>query len=56
MIRAAERHRVKLMVAYRLHFETCNLHPIALVQSRRLGEARLFHSVLRNRFGLATSD
>ncbi len=45
MIRAAERHRVKLMVAYRLHFEACNLHTIALIQSGRLGEPRLFHSV-----------
>ena len=45
MIRAAERYRVKLMVAYRLHFEACNLQTIALLQSGRLGEPRLFHSV-----------
>jgi glucose-fructose oxidoreductase len=45
MIRAAERNRVKLMVAYRLHFEACNLQTIALVHSGRLGEPRLFHSV-----------
>lgn len=45
MLRAAEQHRVKLMIAYRLHFEPCNLFTINLVQSGRLGEPRLFHSV-----------
>jgi len=45
MQRAAERYRVKLMIAYRLHFEPCNLDTIQLVQSGRLGEPRLFHSV-----------
>lgn len=45
MLRAAEQHRVKLMIAYRLHFEACNLYTIDLVQSGRLGEPRLFHSV-----------
>lgn len=45
MIQAAERHRVKLMIAYRLHFEACNLFTIDLVQSGRLGDPRLFHSV-----------
>ncbi len=45
MLRAAERHRVKLMIAYRLHFEACNLHTIELIQSGRLGEPRLFHSI-----------
>ncbi|GMV51608.1 MAG: oxidoreductase [Nitrospira sp.] len=45
MARAADRHGVKLMVAYRLHFETCNLRTIALAQSGQLGDLRLFHSV-----------
>jgi glucose-fructose oxidoreductase len=45
MIRAAEENGVKLMVAYRLHFEEANLKAIDLVQGRRLGEPRLFHSV-----------
>ncbi len=45
MLHAAERHRVKLMIAYRLHFEACNLYTIDLLQSGRLGEPRLFHSV-----------
>jgi predicted dehydrogenase len=45
MIRAAEQNGVKLMVAYRLHFEEANLKAIDLVQSGRLGELRLFDSV-----------
>lgn len=45
MTRAAERHGITLMVAYRLHFETCNLRTIQLAQSGQLGELRLFHSV-----------
>lgn len=45
MLRAAEQYRVKLMIAYRLHFEACNLYTIDLIQSGRLGEARLFHSI-----------
>lgn len=45
MIRAAEENGVKLMVAYRLHFEEANLQAIDLVQQGRLGDARLFDSV-----------
>jgi predicted dehydrogenase len=45
MIRAAEENGVKLMVAYRLHFEEANLTAIDLVQQGRLGEPRLFDSV-----------
>jgi glucose-fructose oxidoreductase len=45
MIRVAEEHQVKLMVAYRLHFEEANLKAIELVQSGRLGDPRLFNSV-----------
>lgn len=45
MIRVAEEHRVKLMVAYRLHFDEANLRAIDLVQSGRLGDPRLFNSV-----------
>jgi predicted dehydrogenase len=45
MIQAAEENEVKLMVAYRLHFEEANLKAIELVQQRRLGEPRLFDSV-----------
>jgi glucose-fructose oxidoreductase len=45
MIRVAEENNVKLMVAYRLHFEESNLKAIDLVQHGRLGEPRLFDSV-----------
>jgi predicted dehydrogenase len=45
MIRVAEQNGVKLMVAYRLHFEEANLKAIDLVQAGRLGEPRLFNSV-----------
>ena len=45
MIRVAEENDVKLMVAYRLHFEEANLKAIELVQGGRLGDPRLFDSV-----------
>jgi glucose-fructose oxidoreductase len=45
MIRAAEENRVKLMVAYRLHFEEANLKAIDLVQGGKIGDPRLFESV-----------
>jgi glucose-fructose oxidoreductase len=45
MIAAARRGRVKLMVAYRLHFEEANLKAAALVRAGKLGEARIFDSV-----------
>jgi predicted dehydrogenase len=45
MIQVTEENGVKLMVAYRLHFEEANLKAIDLVQGGRLGEPRLFDSV-----------
>ncbi len=45
MIEAAAEHRVKLMVAYRLHFEEANLKAVEIAQSGKLGELRSFHSV-----------
>src|SRR5438552_6201353 len=44
MIAAAESREVKLMVAYRLHFERANLEAIEVVRSGRIGEPRLFTS------------
>ena len=44
MIRAAQKHRVKLMVAYRLHFEKANLKAVDLVKSGKLGQPRFFTS------------
>lgn len=45
MIRACEQSGVKLMIAYRLHFEEANLKAVEIVQSGELGEARIFNSV-----------
>jgi predicted dehydrogenase len=45
MIRAAEKNGVKLMTAYRLHFERANLEAIETVRSGKLGEPRLFNSL-----------
>ena len=44
MIACAQANRVKLMVAYRLHFEEANLSTIELIQSGKLGDARVFNS------------
>jgi glucose-fructose oxidoreductase len=44
MIDAAERHDVRLMTAYRLHFERANLAADDLVRSGRLGDVRYFAS------------
>ena len=51
MIRAADENGVKLMIAYRLHFEIANLECIEVVQSGKLGEPRLFDSVFTQRIG-----
>jgi predicted dehydrogenase len=44
MIAAAEANRVKLMVAYRLHFERANLAALELARSGRIGAPRFFAS------------
>lgn len=44
MIDAAEAGGVKLMTAYRLHFEEANLDSIRIVQSGQIGEPRFFIS------------
>jgi predicted dehydrogenase len=45
MIEACRTKDVKLMVAYRLHFEPSNLEVMELVRSGHIGDARLFNSV-----------
>lgn len=45
MIRACELRRVKLMIAYRLHFESSNLVAIEIVRGGEIGEPRVFSSV-----------
>ena len=44
MIRACRDHRVKLMIAYRLHFEEINLDAVDLVRRGRIGEPKYFNS------------
>jgi predicted dehydrogenase len=44
MMSAAEQNGVKLMVAYRLHFEAGNLEAIRLAESGKLGNLRVFTS------------
>jgi len=44
MMAACSDHNVKLMIAYRLHFEKANLEAIEIANSR-LGKLRLFNSV-----------
>ena len=45
MISAAEKGGVKLMIAYRLHFEKANLEAVEIARSGKLGEPRFFSSV-----------
>jgi predicted dehydrogenase len=44
MVRACARAGVKLMIAYRLHFERATLTAIDAVRRGRVGEPRFFHS------------
>ncbi len=44
MIAACARHDVKLMIAYRLHFEEINLKAIDLIRQGRIGEPKFFNS------------
>lgn len=44
MIEAADANKVKLMIAYRLHFEEANLKAIELAKSGKLGNLRIFAS------------
>jgi glucose-fructose oxidoreductase len=45
MIEACDRNGVKLMIAYRLHFERANLEAVEIVRSGGIGEPRIFASV-----------
>jgi glucose-fructose oxidoreductase len=44
MIRACETYQVKLMTAYRLHFEHANLKAVEIVRSGKIGDPRFFSS------------
>ena len=45
MIRAAGENNVKLMIAYRLHFDKANLEAVKIVQSGQIGDIRMFNSM-----------
>ncbi len=45
MIRACEDNGVKLMIAYRLHFEAANMQAVEIVRSGQIGDPRFFNSV-----------
>jgi predicted dehydrogenase len=53
MIHAAEQNAVKLMVAYRLHFEPANLKAVELIQNGEIGEPRIFSSIFSQQVGAA---
>ncbi|MBP6349445.1 MAG: Gfo/Idh/MocA family oxidoreductase [Candidatus Obscuribacter sp.] len=44
MIKASEDNNVKLMIAYRLHFEKTNMKVVEAIHSGRIGEPRVFNS------------
>lgn len=52
MIRATAQNHVKLMIAYRLHFNDANLHAVRMAKSGDLGEIRYFGSL----FGLQVKE
>jgi glucose-fructose oxidoreductase len=45
MIHACDKNKVKLMIAYRLHFEKGNLSAAEVVRSGKLGAPRIFNSI-----------
>jgi predicted dehydrogenase len=44
MIAAASKHKCKLMIAYRLHFEKATLEAVKIARSGKLGDLRFFGS------------
>ena len=51
IIAAAARSKAKLMLAYRLHFESATLEALRVVRSGELGEVHLFSSVFCQKVG-----
>jgi predicted dehydrogenase len=52
MIDVTDQNRVKLMIAYRLHFHDANLHALEVARSGDLGDLRYFSSL----FGIRVDD
>ncbi len=55
MISACDAAQVKLMIAYRLHFEGGNLDAIETVNSGKIGEPRIFSSVFSQQVKLGNT-
>ena len=55
MIAAAEENNVKLMIAYRLHFERTNLEAVEAIRSGTIGQPRLFSSIFTQQMAAANS-
>ena len=45
MIEAARKNHIKLMIAYRLHFDEANMSAVHMVESGKIGIPKSFHSV-----------
>ena len=45
IIRACAQNKVRLMTAYRLHFEHANLEAVRVIQSGKIGDPRIFQSL-----------
>ncbi len=45
MIRVAIDNNVKLMIAYRLHFDKANMQAVEMINSGKIGDPRIFNSV-----------
>jgi glucose-fructose oxidoreductase len=45
IIQSCAENRVKLMTAYRLHFERANMKAVEVIRSGKIGEPRIFNSV-----------
>lgn len=45
MLRTAQNNGIKLMVAYRLHFDPANLTAVKIAKSGKLGDLRIFNSL-----------
>jgi predicted dehydrogenase len=55
MIAAAKENNVKLMIAYRLHFERTNLEAVEAIRSGKIGRPRLFSSIFTQQMAVANT-
>ncbi len=44
MLAAAEKNKIKLMIAYRLHFEKANMTAVDMIKSGKIGDPRVFNT------------